>query len=175
MLKVVLVAPEIPQNTGAIGRLCVCTGTPLHLIEPLGFSLDESYVRRAGMDYWKHVDLHVHRHWEAFLRSETPERLVFSSTHARKSLYDIRFAGDECLVFGRESSGLPPAFYTRYDQQLYGIPMPGRHARSHNLANAVSIVLYEALRQTAFAPQPDGPTGESCPGTGSGSGQGVHA
>ena len=146
-LDIVLIAPEIPQNTGTIGRLCVCTDARLHLIEPLGFSLDESRVRRAGLDYWHHVDLHVHATWDAFIGTVAPERMFFLSTKCKRSLYACTFEPGDTLVFGNESSGLPQAFYQRYTDHLYTIPMPGTHARSHNLANAVSIALYEGLRQ----------------------------
>lgn len=149
--QVVLVAPEIPQNTGTIGRLCVCTGARLHLIKPLAFSLDEAHVRRAGLDYWHLVDLHVHAEWEAFLAACRPQRLCFASTKGGRSLYERTFTAGDYLVFGNETRGLPPEFYTRYADDLYQIPMPGRHARSHNLANAASIVLYEALRQTFYS------------------------
>ena len=149
--NLVLVAPEIPQNTGTIGRLCVCTDCRLHLVRPLGFQTDEASVRRAGLDYWHHLDLCIHDDWDAFLAAARPARLWFSSTHGVRSLYELRFAAGDFLVFGNESSGLPPDFYTRYAAGLFTIPMPGRHARSHNLANAASIVLYEALRQTEFA------------------------
>ena len=150
MVHVVLMTPEIPQNTGTIGRLCVCTDARLHLIRPLGFSLDASRVRRAGLDYWKHVDLCVHESWQAFLEAADPQRLFFLSRHAGKSVYEQRFQDGDFLVFGSETSGLPDEFHTRYAGSLFRIPMPGRHARSHNLANAVSIVLYEALRQVGF-------------------------
>ena len=147
MLHIVLIAPEIPQNTGTIGRLCVCTGARLHLLRPLGFSLDESRIRRAGLDYWRFLDLRVHDNWDEFLAAKPPGRLFFASTRGGENLYRARFRDHDCLVFGNESSGLPPSFYERYRERLYRIPMPGEHPRSHNLANAVSIALYEALRQ----------------------------
>ena len=149
MFNIVLVAPEIPQNTGTIGRLCVCNGAPLHLIRPLGFSLDETQLRRAGLDYWPHLDLHVHDDWEAFLAAAAPdqERLFFISTKAQASIFKTDLRDGDWLVFGRETSGLPPEFYDRYRDQLRLIPMLGEHCRSLNLANAVSIVFYEALRQ----------------------------
>lgn len=150
LFHIVLVAPEIPQNTGTIGRLCVCTDCRLHLIRPLAFSLDEAHVRRAGLDYWHLVDLQVHADWEAFLGACQPGRLCFASTKGGRSLYEYAFATGDFLVFGNETAGLPSPFYTRYADSLYQIPMPGRHARSHNLANAASIVLYEALRQTLY-------------------------
>ena len=147
MLHIVLVEPEIPQNTGTIGRLCVCTDARLHLIRPLGFSLDESRIRRAGLDYWKYLDVHVYTDWEHFLEASRPERLFMLSTKGAKSLYDIAFRDGDYLVFGKESAGLPAGLRRRYEDSLYRIPMPGTHRRSHNLANAVSIALYEALRQ----------------------------
>jgi len=149
MFNIVLVAPEIPQNTGTIGRLCVCTDARLHLVEPLGFSLAESRIRRAGLDYWRYLDLQVYRSWPDFIGTARPGHLAFFSTKARKSLYDGRFSLGDYLVFGNETSGLPEVIHTRYRENFYSIPMPGQHARSHNLANAVSIVLYEAYRQIA--------------------------
>lgn len=151
-LHIVLVAPEIPQNTGTIGRLCVCTDTTLHLIKPLGFSLSESYLKRAGLDYWPYLQLQVHDHWEAFLATAAPRRLFFASTKATRSYFSYSFQFGDYLVFGNEGSGLPPPLYERYAEQLYQIPMPGEHQRSLNLANAVSIVVYEAYRQLYVAP-----------------------
>ena len=147
-MNIVLVHPEIPQNTGNIARTCAATGTVLHLIEPLGFSLDEKHLRRAGMDYWQHLDLSVYPNWEEFLARNPGANLLFLSTKGERSYYDVRYQEGDYLVFGRESAGLPPEFYTRYRDRLYRIPMPGRFNRSLNLANAASIVLYEALRQT---------------------------
>ena len=148
---IVLVAPEIPQNTGTIGRLCVCTDARLHLIRPLGFLLDEAHLRRAGLDYWQYLDLRVHDTWEQFLNEEGhPRRLLFLSAKAKRSLYEMRLEPGDYLVFGNETSGLPPSFHQNYSEQLFQLPMPGRHARCHNLANAASIALYEGLRQTMF-------------------------
>jgi len=150
--NIVLVAPEIPQNTGTIGRLAVSTDSVLHLIDPLGFSLEDKYLKRAGLDYWRFLDLHRHRDWESFVSSLAPEaRLRFFSTHGERSYFDEEYLPGDYLVFGRESAGLPPEFYVRYRDDLRIIPMPGEHSRSLNLANAVSIVLYEALRQTLYA------------------------
>ena len=129
--NLVLFAPEIPQNTGTIGRLCVSTDTKLHLVKPLGFSLDEKHLKRAGMDYWPHLDLAVY----------------FISTKGETSYWDVPYPEGCYMVFGRESSGLPPEFYERYRKRLVLIPMEGKFHRSLNLANAASIVLYEALRQ----------------------------
>ena len=147
-MNVVLVHPEIPHNTGAIGRLCVGLDARLHLIKPLGFSLRASALKRAGLDYWDHLRLAVHSDWDAFLAAEAPARLFFASTQGVRSCYDCVFAKDDFLVFGSETTGLPGSFYARYAEHLFRIPMPGAHARSINLANAVAIVLYEAYRQT---------------------------
>lgn len=149
--NIVLVAPEIPQNTGTIGRLCVCTDSCLHLVKPLGFSLDESRIRRAGLDYWPHLDLEIYEDWEEFLARNQPRQLAVFSTHGTTSLYKREFQSGDWLVFGNESSGLPPEYHERYREDLLLIPMPGRKMRSHNLANAVSIALYEAMRQTLWA------------------------
>ena len=145
--NLVLFAPEIPQNTGTIGRLCVSTDTKLHLVKPLGFSLDEKHLKRAGMDYWPHLDLAVYENWEEFLERNPGAELHFLSTRGERSYWDVPYRPGDYLVFGRESSGLPPEFYNRYRDRLYRIPMPGKFHRSLNLANAASIVLYEALRQ----------------------------
>lgn len=145
---IVLVAPEIPQNTGTIGRLCVCTDAKLHLVKPLGFSLDEAHLRRAGLDYWPFLNWSLYEDWNDFLeRNNYPQNLFFCSTKTDRSFYSCRFQGGEFLVFGNEGHGLPPPFYETYHERLFTLPMPGEHARSHNLANSVSIALYEALRQ----------------------------
>lgn len=149
-LHIVLVRPEIPHNTGAIGRVCVGLDCPLHLIKPLGFRLTEQHLRRAGLDYWEHLRLTVHDSWDAFLEAARPPRLFFLSTRGEASLYDCAFQPGDALVFGNEGSGLPQAFYTRYSDRLFQIPMPGEHARSINLANAVSITAYEAYRQLSL-------------------------
>jgi len=144
---IVLVEPEIPHNTGAVGRLCVGLGVPLHLIQPLGFTISKEAVQRSGLDYWDHLDLHLHKSWEAFLDSEAPAALHFMSTKGKRSLFECKFVAGGYLVFGSESRGFPPAFYETYAEQLCLIPMPGAHARSLNLANAVAVCAYEAYRQ----------------------------
>ena len=149
--NIVLVAPEIPQNTGTIGRLAVSTDSVLHLIDPLGFSLDEKHLRRAGMDYWKHLHLCRYTDWEDFLNHNPDAVLHFFSTHGDTSYYDVEYKPGDYLVFGRESAGLPPELYERYADRLRIIPMPGEFNRSLNLANSVSIALYEAMRQTRSA------------------------
>lgn len=150
-IHIVLVNPQIPQNTGSIGRMCVCLDASLHLVRPLGFELDETHLRRAGLDYWPYLDLAVHDTWETFLRDARPPRLFFASTRGSRLYYDFAFREGDFLVFGSETSGLPPALYERHRNQLYTIPMPGRHMRSHNLATSVGIVTYEAYRQIHHA------------------------
>ena len=145
--SIVLLRPEIPHNTRAIGRLCVGLGIPLHLVRPLGFALDDRSISRAGLDYWPHLDVTLHDTWEDYLAAVKPRKMFFLSTHGEKSLCDCRFEPDDALVFGNESSGLPKDFYARYAKSLFRIPMPGEHARSINLANAVSIAAYECYRQ----------------------------
>lgn len=145
--SIVLLRPEIPHNTGAIGRLCVGLGVKLNLVRPLGFHLDDRSIARAGLDYWEHLDKSIHDTWEDYLAAERPKRVFFLSTHGTRSLYDCRFEPGDALVFGNESSGLPKDFYTRYEKDLFKIPMPGEFARSINLANAVSIAAYECFRQ----------------------------
>jgi len=147
-VHVVLVAPEIPQNTGSIGRLCVATGTRLHLVDPLGFVVDDKHVRRAGLDYWEHVDLVRHASWEAFVATRPAGRLLlFAARPPGPSHTTIRFRADDVLVFGGESRGLPAAIREAHPDAIYTIPILSPHVRSLNLANAVSIVLYEGLRQ----------------------------
>jgi len=146
---VVLVQPEIPPNTGSIARLCAATQTRLHLIEPLGFSLEDRYLRRAGLDYWPYVDLVVHESWPAFLREEAPGACLFYSARAEQSYLTRRYAaaGEVYLVFGGETHGLPSAILAEYRRDSYRIPIFSTEVRSLNLANAASIVVYEALRQ----------------------------
>jgi tRNA (cytidine/uridine-2'-O-)-methyltransferase len=148
-LHVVLVEPEIPPNTGSIARLCAATLTPLHLIEPLGFSLEDRYLKRAGLDYWPYVDLTVHPDWPAFLAAEKPARTFFFSARAEQSFLKPFFsAGSKVyLIFGGETRGLPREIVDLHVADSYRIPIFSPHVRSLNLANAVSIVLYEALRQ----------------------------
>jgi len=146
-VHVVLVAPEIPQNTGSIGRLCVATDTTLHLVDPLGFTIDDRHLRRAGLDYWPHVRLVRHRTWEGFETARPTGRLLCFSARATRSYTTLRYRADDLLVFGGESSGLPTDLRTRYADALYGIPLASEHIRSLNLATAVAVVLYEGLRQ----------------------------
>ena len=146
-MDVVLVAPEIPQNTGSIGRLCVATDSHLHLIDPLGFTIDDRHLRRAGLDYWPHVRWSRHASWEAFLAARPPGRLLCFAARASRSYTTVRFREDDMLVFGCESRGLPPAIRAAQADATFGIPLASEHVRSLNLATAVAVVVYEALRQ----------------------------
>jgi tRNA (cytidine/uridine-2'-O-)-methyltransferase len=148
MLRVALVEPEIPQNTGNIARLCAATNTPLHIVGVTGFRLDDRAVRRAGLDYWPEVALHRHRDLDA-LRADLPEaRFVYFTTKAQRPYLDWKFQADDCLVFGRETKGLSEKLLRDNWESCVTIPMLNPKVRSLNLANAVAIVLYDALRQT---------------------------
>ena len=148
-VSLVLVHPEIPHNTGAIGRVCVALDMRLHLIQPLGFDLRDRHLRRAGLDYWEHLDLTLHRSWEQFLETEQPSALCMVSSKGTRSCYEYHFKPGTHIVLGSESGGFPEPLYTTYAGQLVNIPMPGPHARCLNLATAAAIVAYEAFRQLA--------------------------
>jgi tRNA (cytidine/uridine-2'-O-)-methyltransferase len=150
-VHVVLVEPEIPPNTGSIGRLCVATNTPLHLIEPLGFVIDDKHLRRAGLDYWQHIDVTRHATWDAFQAARPPGRILCYAARAPKSYASVEYRSDDFLVFGGESRGLPPGIRAAHADDLYGIPIESTHVRSLNLATAVAIVLFEARRQQGLA------------------------
>jgi len=146
-LHVVLVAPEIPPNTGSIGRLCAATHTRLHLVRPLGFSLDDRHLRRAGLDYWPHVDIHVYDDWGHFVREHPAARLHLFSARATRSYLRAAYGHGDYLVFGCETTGLPRELLDAHGDETYTIPIDSPHVRSLNLSNAVSIVVYEARRQ----------------------------
>lgn len=146
-MHIVLVEPEIPPNTGTIARLCAATNTPLHLIGPLGFSLEDRYLKRAGLDYWPYVDVHTYSNWQEFLRRRPAGRILAFSARATRSYTQVRYEPGDLFLFGSETKGLPLELRTAFADVLYTIPMEGKHVRSLNLANAVAIVLYEALRQ----------------------------
>ena len=146
MFNVVLIEPEIPPNTGNIGRLCLATGSKLHLIKPLGFAIDDRTLKRAGLDYWKEVDVRLWDSFEELLKAEEQKaRLFFLTTKSDRAYYDVRFRPGDFLVFGRETKGLPEAMLAANRERLLTIPMEG--TRSLNLATAVAIVLFEAMRQ----------------------------
>lgn len=146
-MNVVLVEPEIPPNTGSIARLCAATNTPLHLVAPLGFKIDDKHLRRAGLDYWKYVDIRLHDSWEDFLRKHGEKQLLYFSKRATQTYTKARCREDDFLVFGPETRGLSQELLDANKERAYRIPMMGQGVRSLNLSNAVSIVLYEALRQ----------------------------
>ena len=149
-IHVVLVHPEIHWNTGNAGRTCLAAGASLHLIEPLGFSLDERQVKRAGLDYWEHVDLHLWPSWGNFEQVlPTLGEPFFFSTKASRLLWDVPLGvpGDVVLIFGRETGGLPPDLYDRYGDRLVGMPIHSPLVRSLNLSTSVAIAVYEVLRQ----------------------------
>ncbi|MEK6333393.1 MAG: tRNA (cytidine(34)-2'-O)-methyltransferase [Acidobacteriota bacterium] len=153
-MNVALVEPEIPQNTGNIARLCAATRTPLHVVGVTGFRLDQRAVRRAGLDYWSEVSLQRHRDLKALYESLPEARFLFFTTKAKRSFLDWKFEVDDCLVFGRETRGLPEDLLSGNWERCLTIPMLNPNVRSLNLANSVAIVLYEALRQTlAFSDQ----------------------
>jgi tRNA (cytidine/uridine-2'-O-)-methyltransferase len=148
-MKIVLVAPEIPGNTGTIGRTCVALDMELILIRPYGFELSDKTVRRAGLDYWKHVRLQEYNDWEAFIadRAPPPDRLfLFEDDGAAGTVFDPEYPPDAYLVFGRETTGLAPALTTAMAERVFRLPMLSPHIRSLNLANAVSAVAYQAMR-----------------------------
>ena len=146
MFNVVLVEPEIPPNTGNIGRLCLATGSTLHLVKPLGFSIDDRTLKRAGLDYWKEVDVQLWDSLEQLQGERGPgSRFFFLTTKSNRAYYDVKFRGGDFLVFGRETKGLPESLLAQNAAALLTIPMRG--TRSLNLATAVGIVLFEAMRQ----------------------------
>lgn len=146
-LHLVLVEPEIPQNAGNIGRTCLALGARLHLVEPLGFSLEERQLKRAGLDYWKDVDVAVHPKWEAFIDEVPPgAQMLFFSSRGHERFWELALSAPLYLVFGSESRGLPPAFYRRHDDALVRLPMSSS-VRSLNLATAAGIAAYDAARR----------------------------
>lgn len=153
-MHIVLHNPEIPQNTGNIGRTCVATDSVLHLIEPLGFRLNEKELKRSGMDYWEQLEVHRHINYEAFLdwfHTEVPAGRIFLTTTKAHQMYtEAVFGGDDAIVFGAESAGIPEEILVAHEEDCIRVPMI-KEARSLNVSNTVAIVLYEALRQQGFA------------------------
>ncbi len=149
MLNIVLLEAEMPANTGNIGRTCVITGARLHLIEPLGFHLNERMIRRAGLDYWDRLDVIRYADYNDFLAKNPGASVFYATTKARKRYTDVRYTEDSYILFGKESAGIPEEILVEHPEECIRIPMlPGE--RSLNLSNSVSIVLYEALRQLDF-------------------------
>ena len=149
-MNIVLHEPEIPANTGNIGRTCVATGTSLHLIKPLGFPLDEKHLRRAGMDYWRDLDLHVYENFQDFLDKNPGAKIYMATTKAHQNYSDVSYEPDCFLMFGKESAGIPEEILVDYEDTCVRIPMK-ENIRSLNLSNSVAVLLYEALRQNDFA------------------------
>jgi len=141
-----LIEPRIPQNTGNIARLCAAAGATLHLIEPLGFDLDDERLKRAGLDYWPAVDIWVHPFWNAFRESISRERCLYFSTHGNQAYTEAPYASNSVLIFGNETAGMPQRIREKHPERIFRIPMQPT-VRSLNLATSVGIVLYECLRQ----------------------------
>ena len=148
-MNIVLHQPEIPANTGNIGRTCVATGTKLHLIEPLGFRIDEKQIKRAGMDYWDKLDYVRYINYEDFLAKNPGAKIYYATTKATRKYTDVTFSDNDFIMFGKESAGIPEEILVDNEETCIRIPMLDE-IRSLNLSNSVAIVLYEALRQTGF-------------------------
>jgi tRNA (cytidine/uridine-2'-O-)-methyltransferase len=148
VLHVVLFQPEIPQNTGNVGRMCAFGGLRLHLVHPLGFTITDRHLRRAGMDYWKTLDVHHHASWEAFLAAPGgPRRLWLLTTRAERSHWDVRYEDEDGLIFGREADGVPDWLHAWAGERRIRVPQFTPKLRSLNLSTCAGIVAYEALRQ----------------------------
>lgn len=150
MFNIVLVEPEIPQNTGNISRTCAVTGSALHLIRPLGFSVDDKYLKRSGLDYWNELQIYYYDSFSEFEAQADRSRMFLFSTHAEKNYCDIRYKDGDYLVFGKETKGLGQGIISRYPNNTVRIPMR-ENLRSLNLSNSAAIAVYEALRQTEFS------------------------
>lgn len=148
-MNIVLLEPEIPANTGNIGRTCVATGTVLHLIEPLGFRLDEQAIRRAGMDYWERLDVRRYIDFQDFLNQNPDAHIYMATTKAHHVYTDVQYKENDFIMFGKESAGIPEELLVDHEEDCIRIPMLSNE-RSLNLSNSVAIVLYEALRQNEF-------------------------
>jgi len=145
-LNIVLFEPEIPNNTGNIGRLSLAAGANLHLVKPFGFELDDSRVKRAGLDYWKHISLTIYESIDDFYHKNQNKKMVYFSSHASKEYWNVTYQDDLFLIFGKESKGLPKELIELNSENTYKIPLFSKHIRSINLANAVSIVVYEGIK-----------------------------
>ena len=145
--NIVLIAPEIPNNTGNIGRLSLATGSHLHLVRPFGFELNDKRVKRAGLDYWQHLSLTIYENENDFFKLHSDKKMAFFSSHGEKEHWSIPFEDNMFLIFGKESVGLPKDITDKHHEELYKIPLYSPYIRSLNLANAVGITVYEGLRQ----------------------------
>jgi len=146
-LNIVLIEPEIPTNTGNIGRLALASGSHLHLVKPFGFTIDDTRLKRAGLDYWQYLDVTIYESIEAFFNKNKSANMVFLSSHGQRDHWSINFEENMFLVFGKESVGLSKSIIEKHADKLYKIPLYSKQIRSLNLANAVSIVVYEGLKQ----------------------------
>lgn len=146
-LNIVLIEPEIPNNTGNIGRLALASGSNLHLVKPFGFKIDNNRLKRAGLDYWQHLSVTFYENIEEFFTINKGKNMVFLSSHGKQKHWDIPFEDNLFLIFGKESVGLPKSIIETHSNHLYKIPLYSKHVRSLNLANAVSIIVYEGLKQ----------------------------
>ncbi len=144
--NIVLIEPEIPTNTGNIGRLSLATGSTLHLVKPFGFEINDTRLKRAGLDYWKHLSLYTYENIDEFYEIHKDKKMVYFSSHGTQNLWTIPYIDELFLIFGKESVGLPKAMIEANKEQLYKIPLYSPHIRSLNLANAVSIAVYEGLK-----------------------------
>lgn len=149
-MNIILHEPEIPHNTGNIGRTCVATDTALHLIKPLGFSLDEKALKRAGLDYWGDLDVYLYEDFNDFCKKNPNAIIYMATTKAKKTYAEVKYENNSFIMFGKESAGIPEEILVKYKETSVRIPMK-EDIRSLNLSNAVAIVLYEALRQQNFA------------------------
>ncbi len=145
--NIVLIEPEIPMNTGNIGRLSLASGSTLHLVKPFGFELDDKRVKRAGLDYWKHISLKIYESVDDFFLQNKDKKMAFFSSHGEKEYWELEYTDEMFLIFGKESKGLSPEIIENHLDDLYKIPIFSEHIRSLNLANAVSVVVYEGIRK----------------------------
>lgn len=149
MFNIVLVEPEIPANTGNIARTCSAIGAKLHLVKPLGFSIDDKHLKRAGLDYWDELEMEIHESLENFLEKYSSKKFYFSTTKAKNTYDDFSYKEGDFFIFGKETAGLPENVLNKYKESIIRIPMK-QNTRSLNLSNSVAIIVYEALRQNLF-------------------------
>jgi tRNA (cytidine/uridine-2'-O-)-methyltransferase len=149
-MNIVLLEPEMPANTGNIGRTCTATGTTLHLIEPLGFQINDKMLKRAGLDYWDKLDVRIYKNFQDFLEKNPGAKLYMATTKAKHTYCEVHYEPDCYIMFGKESAGIPEEILVEYEETAIRIPM-NKEIRSLNLSNSVAIVLYEALRQNQFS------------------------
>ncbi len=145
--NIVLIEPEIPNNTGNIGRLSLASGSNLHLVKPFGFEIDDARLKRAGLDYWQHLSVTIYDNIDDFFKKNKDKNMIFLSSHGKKTHWSIDFEDNMFLIFGKESVGLPSSILKKQPNKTYNIPLFSEHVRSLNLANAVGIVVYEGLKQ----------------------------